>query len=75
MGIPLVAGREFTAADNRAGGRLAIVNESFARQFFGGRDPIGRQFGPANQPPNITIAGVVRDGKYADLQERSRPVF
>ena len=68
MGIPLVAGREFTAADAAGAPRVAVISEKMARYFFGNLNPIGRRFGFGRATPtNIEIVGVARDGKDADL--------
>ena len=45
MGIPLIAGREFTEADNLAGTKVAVVNQVFAKRFFEGQNAIGHKFG------------------------------
>ena len=71
LGIPLLAGREFTAADGPDAPRVAVVNDVFARYFFGDQDPVGRQFRPgSNEDIVITIVGVVREGKSASLWEK-----
>jgi len=44
LGMPLAAGREFREGDNAAGPRVAVVNQTFAQVYFGGQNPIGRQF-------------------------------
>src|SRR5713101_5638296 len=44
MGIPLIAGREFTESDNLAGPKVAVVNETFVRHFFPNSNPMGRKF-------------------------------
>ncbi|MGA2186694.1 MAG: ABC transporter permease [Bryobacteraceae bacterium] len=44
MGMPLIAGREFTARDSEAGAKVAVANETSARKFFGKRNPVGRGF-------------------------------
>ncbi len=72
LGIPLVAGREFTAQD--VGPRkYAVVNQSFAEEYFPGRNPIGQRFGLVDdmQPvsPDIEVIGVIPDKKYRDLRE------
>ena len=73
MKIPLVSGRDFRPEDNSPG--AAIVNETFARTFFPGQDPIGRTFERgANQPLN-KIVGVTRDIPDHDLREPNRAVF
>ena len=71
MGMPLVAGREFTDRDLAGAPLVAIVNESFAKYFFGDQNPIGRRFGfrVQNNPAAIEIVGVVRDALYADMRQ------
>jgi predicted permease len=72
MGIPLITGREFTERDNLAGGKVAIVNQTFARHFFGNGNPIGRKFCPGwgKVTPDIEIVGVVKDTKYSSVKEK-----
>jgi predicted permease len=73
MKIPLVSGRDFRLQDTSPG--AAIVNETFAKTFFPGQDPIGRTFERgANQPLN-KIVGVTPDAPYHDLREPTRAVF
>ncbi len=73
MKIPLISGRDFRPQDTSPG--AAIVNETFARSFFPGQDPIGRSFERgADQPPN-KIVGVTPDAPYHDLREPTRAVF
>jgi predicted permease len=72
LGIPIVAGRAFTAQDDGPS-KYAVINESFAREYFPGRDPIGQRFGLVDdmQPvsPDIEVIGVIPDRKYRDLRE------
>jgi predicted permease len=87
MGIPLIAGRDFTDRDERTappakGERdfhVAIVNERFARHYFGNFNPIGRRIGMGgnpNTPTPIEIVGLVRDSKYTDVRDEiQRQVF
>ena len=73
MKIALVSGRDFRLEDTSPG--AAIVNETFARTFFPGQDPIGRTFARgANRPPN-KIVGVTLDIPDHDLREPNRAVF
>src|SRR5439155_21260635 len=68
MGTPILAGRDFDARDAAASPKVAIVNESFARKFLAGRDPIGQTFQieePPGEPrPPYQIVGLARDTKY-----------
>jgi predicted permease len=69
MGIPLVAGREFTEADGPGAPRVAIVSEKMAQYFYGSLNPIGRRFGfRRGGPTDIEIVGVAKDGKDMDLR-------
>ncbi|HEU0209136.1 MAG TPA: ABC transporter permease [Candidatus Udaeobacter sp.] len=75
MGIPL-RGRDFRDDENKKESRVAIVNETFARKFFNGQDPIGRRFnwnGPKD--PFFEIVGVVPAGKYNSLGEDPKPAL
>ncbi len=71
--IPLVAGRDFRPGDNAEAPRVTIVNESFARRFFAGRDPVGRRVQVYGTP--FTIVGMVKDSKYLSLPEAPQPYF
>jgi predicted permease len=71
MGIPLVVGRDFTDADGPGTPRVAVVNETFVRYFYGDKDPLGRRFRRGrNDDIEIEIVGVVKDGKAASLREQ-----
>jgi predicted permease len=65
--IPLVAGRDFTDADDATASPVAIVNEHFAHRFWPGMDPVGRRF----RTGGIwrTVVGVAAAGKYNRLEE------
>ena len=70
MGIPLLAGRGFTAADNLAAPRVAVVNEAAVRKFFPDENPLGRRFGSApEESGQIEVVGVVRDAKYNSVRD------
>ncbi len=73
MGIPLVAGREFTEKDAIGSPKVAIVNETMARYFFGETNPLGRRFGAGGgSPTDIEIVGVTRDARAQELRESAR---
>ncbi len=79
LGIPLLAGREFTDADAGRERPVGIVNRKFARQYFGDRSPIGRHFGFGGDPgtkTDIEIVGVVGDAAYQNMRDAvPRQVF
>src|SRR5262245_59778965 len=83
MSIPLIAGRDFTPADNEATAPVAIVGEAFARKFWPGNDAIGKLFilelpaapGMSNLEKTMTIVGVARDLKYASLRDDTQRLF
>jgi predicted permease len=74
MGVPLIAGREFTEADNLAAPNVAIVSEEFVKAFLEGRNPIGLKM--ATGPKFDTeIVGVVKDSHYASVREQKRRLY
>jgi predicted permease len=73
MGIPLVAGRDFTDADDTGADRVAIVNQAFAERFWPGTDPLGRRFRARGEWRRIV--GVTPTGKYNRLDEPPWPFF
>jgi predicted permease len=82
VGARIVAGRDFDDRDSRSlteeEMRAAIVNERFARRYFGDRNPVGRRLGlgaNADTPTNIEIVGVVKDFSYRNLREETEQVF
>ncbi len=82
LSIPLVAGRDFDDRDARfepadpkaqlPSYKVAIVNESYAKHYFGDRSPLGRHIGfginPGTKTP-IEIVGVVKDSKYTGVRD------
>ena len=62
LGIPILSGRAFDRRDHLDEPRVAIVNATMARQFWGGRDPIGQQISRNGQ--EVTIIGVAADTRY-----------
>ena len=77
MQIPVLAGRIFTDADREGAPPVAIINDSMARQFFAGENPIGQQVRYARQktPYWMTIVGVVGDTKDLGLDEDEGPAI
>jgi putative ABC transport system permease protein len=79
MGMTLIAGREFTDQDRDASHKVAIVNESFARHYFGEpQRAVGHYYGKGGGqvPIDTEIVGVVKDAKHTGVrQEITRTTF
>ncbi len=75
MGIPLLAGREFTESDSAAGPDVALVNETFVRRFLDGRNPLSTQFTGGAAAGPITIVGVVKDSHYSSVKDPPPPLY
>ncbi len=80
MGVPLIAGREFTERDagpveSPTAPRAVIVNETFVKRFLPNQNPIGRRIGWGGEGnPYVTeIVGVVRDVRTESLKGEMRP--
>ena len=70
MGIPLASGREFTEKDTRGAPRVAIINETMAKYFFNGTNPLGRRFGFGRDAAStIEIVGVAKDVRSQGLRD------
>jgi putative ABC transport system permease protein len=72
LNLPLVAGRDISDQDSADTSKVVIVNESFARRYFGGpQQAIGRNFARGGAPedkPDLQIVGVVKDAKHRNLR-------
>jgi putative ABC transport system permease protein len=69
-----IRGRDFSPQDRLGAPAVAIINETLARRYWPGQDPVGKQFilwGP--EEPPVAIIGVARDGKYRGLREEPKP--
>jgi predicted permease len=78
IGVTLLTGREFTDADDARAPKVAIVNETFARHFGLGTNPVGKHMalgGSDTLPLDIEIIGLVRDMKYASVKKEIPPVY
>ena len=76
LGVRLLAGREFTAADHQGAPQVAIVNQAFAKKFNLGRDAVGKFMSTSSQDSlNIQIVGLIPDIKYSDVKLPVPPVF
>jgi putative ABC transport system permease protein len=68
LGIPLRAGRDFTADDRFGGPRVAIVSEAMARRFWPNENAVGRMFKTGDAAgPSVEVVGVVASARFRDL--------
>jgi predicted permease len=81
LGIPIVAGRGFTAADTATSSKVAVINRAFAAKRFPNQNPIGQRvslgayggYGAVLTAGQIEIVGICADALYSDLHEASPP--
>jgi putative ABC transport system permease protein len=74
LGVPLLRGRNLTAADGAGSARVAIVTESFVRRYWPGSDGLGRRFRtPVLEGPEVEVVGVVADYKVETVGEAPTP--
>jgi predicted permease len=70
MKIPFIAGRDFLPGDTMPG--AALVNETFAKEIFKGRNPVGQSIRKLGELP-CKVVGVVRDAPYRSMREPILP--
>jgi predicted permease len=78
MGVPLLSGREFTAADGLKAPKVAIVNEAFTKKFNLGHDAVGKLIGSGEgyrSKLDTTIVGVVQNAKYSQVKQKVPALF
>jgi predicted permease len=76
LGMDLVAGRDFNTHDTAESPKVAIVNQTMAKKYFAGQNPIGKRYRAEEgkeMGPWTEIVGVVRDSKYGSLRENILP--
>ncbi len=72
LDIPMLLGRDFTMKDEAKAPKVAIINEKFAKRYFGDGIAIGRHIGMGGDPgtkTDIEVIGVVRDSKYEGMRD------
>ena len=67
----IVGGRDFTDSDRRGSPPVAVINEAFARKYFSGQDPIGREFKTREGP--FQVIGVASDSVYRSPRQGATP--
>src|SRR5215469_4239428 len=78
LGVPMLAGRDFSPNDGRTSPKVAIVNEIFAHIFFPGVNPIGKTFRTVKEPDypeaEYEVVGLVKNTRYLALQAPEPPM-
>jgi len=77
MGIPIIAGRGFSAADSEGVRKVSVINQALARTFWPGVNPVGKRFRTNPGPPDgnwTEVIGVCADTRYANLRDDPPPV-
>jgi predicted permease len=79
LGLPLVRGREFEEQDARAAHKVAVVNETMARRFWGTLDVVGKRLNESTNgketPEWSEIVGVVADARDVGIQDEPHPEY
>jgi predicted permease len=76
MEIPLLTGRGFTARDDEKTPKVVVINDTAARKYFPGENPIGRRFGSSiEESAQQEIVGVLRDVKYNSVRDAVPPTM
>jgi putative ABC transport system permease protein len=74
---PLLAGRDFNSSDSAKSQPVAVINQTLARRFFPGVNPVGHTFRPEGGArkldPPVQVIGVARDAKYESMREEPVP--
>jgi predicted permease len=74
LGIPILAGRDFTDADTHRSANVVIVNQTFAQRFLPNQDPVGHSIGDPTWAHHAQIVGIVKDHKYTGITENTIPM-
>jgi putative ABC transport system permease protein len=72
MGMTWIAGRDFLPSETNPG--AAIVNETFAKTYLKGENPLGRAFARSDDKRLFRVVGLVRDARYGSVREAALPV-
>lgn len=73
MGIPLIAGRTFSEADQASSAPVAIINEYLARQLFPDRDPLGQPIRESKSNDfQVRVVGVVKDSSQGSYEQPAK---
>ncbi|HET9219952.1 MAG TPA: FtsX-like permease family protein, partial [Terriglobia bacterium] len=71
LGVPIIAGREFSDWDSASSTPVVILNQTFAERYFGNASPVGKVIHLRDTP--MEVVGLVRDSKYSEIRETVEP--
>jgi predicted permease len=74
-GLPLISGRDIAATDTADAPKVVVINESLARRYFPGKDPVGLWIGTGAGDAKFQIIGVARDARIMTLRREARPAM
>lgn len=72
VGVRVIQGREFRATDRTGAPAVAVINETLARRFWPGQDPVGKRLSYADKS-DVEVVGLVKDHRARTPAEKSRP--
>jgi predicted permease len=76
MEMPLLLGRGITDRDRDGAPKVVVINDTAAKKYFPGENPIGRRFGSSVETAgNLEVVGVLRDAKYSSVREPPPPTM
>jgi predicted permease len=78
FGTQILAGRDFDVRDRAGAPNVAIVNEAFARRYFGGASPLGQTLLEADSPTDrksVEVVGLVQDAAFASVRDPVEPTI
>ncbi len=77
MKLAVWLGRDFTPADDEKAPQVAIVNQTFARRYYGVDDAVGKRFGwtRSERGTEFEIVGIARDARYESLRREIQPTI
>jgi predicted permease len=76
LALPPLQGRDFGLGDGRGRPRVAVVNESLARELWPGEEALGRRIAlPLEEGAEAEVVGVVADSRFASLLEAPKPML
>jgi predicted permease len=75
MGIGLLRGRDFASVDSKTAPRVVVVNQTAARAYWPGQDPIGRHISFAGEGLPVEVIGIVKTANYQAIAELPQPMI